>query len=364
VKLETYHINESLAYPVIIGYELWPEMDTFLKPFMKSGRLFILTDDNTRNYCLPVLINHLPVLALQAVFNISPGEQSKDISSLERIWQWLMKAGATKDSLLINLGGGVVSDIGGFAAATYKRGMRYINVPTSLMGQVDAGIGGKTGINIAGVKNQAGLIYNPSAVFINPVFLATLPGAHRTSGFAEIIKNAALSGGGFWEQLKNMVYHEQDLFFDILLKAVTFKCSIVADDLFDLSTRKMLNFGHTVGHAIESFSYEQGTTGWMHGEAVAAGMVCEAYLSHLTSGLPKSEMEEITAVISTFFNLKPLESRSYDKILHLIDHDKKKTTPGIGFSLLENLGKPCLERSVDRQDIIRSLEYYNQIFKK
>lgn len=355
---------EILAYPVYIGSELWHEIDIFIQPFLKSGGIYLLTDYNTQNYCQPVLTDNLPELARQPSFSIPPGEQSKDISSLESVWNWLTEAGATRDSLLINLGGGVVTDLGGLAAATFKRGISYINIPTSLTGQVDAGVGGKVGINISGIKNQAGLFCNPKAVFILPALLETLPPIHLRSGFAEIIKCAALSGYGFWELLKNERVKEQDHLIDLIIETVNFKCRIVAEDPFDESTRKMLNFGHTVGHALESFSNVPGRVEMLHGEAIAAGMICEAYLSYETAGLPKYELEMISTLINTFFNLKPLENRYFDHLIKMMNHDKKKTINGLGFSLLECLGKPCPGRSVDRVNLIRSFEYFNQVIQR
>lgn len=364
MKQDTCFKIESLAYPVHIGTRLWHEIVNFIQPYQKSGGIYLLTDHNTQKYCLPVLMRHLPKLAQQPSFSIKAGEGSKDFSNLERVLNWLMKAGAARDSLLINLGGGVVSDLGGFAAATYKRGISYINIPTSLIGQVDAGVGGKVGVNIAGIKNQAGLFYNPSAVFILPVLLETLPKAHLRSGFAEIIKCAALSGNGFRELLKNESERKDDHLFKLIHETVNFKCGIAAEDPFDQSTRKMLNFGHTVGHALESFSIINGRVEMLHGEAVAVGMICEAYISYVSEGFPKYELDEISTVIKKYFDLKPLENRLFNQFLYTMEYDKKKTINGIGFSLLKCFGKPSLERTVDRVNLIGSFEYFNQLIQK
>jgi 3-dehydroquinate synthase len=355
---------DSLPYPVFIGDALWPELDLLLSPFPDKGGVYILTDYHTRNYCLPMLIHHLPELARQPVFSILPGEQSKEITNLEKIWTWLIENGAIKESLLINLGGGVVSDLGGFAAATFKRGIRYVNIPTSLIGQADAAVGGKTGINIFGIKNQAGLFYDPEAVFIFPEFLKTLPDDHLKSGFAEIIKCAVLSGKGFWEDVKKKNSLKNDHLTDLIVQTVNFKCGVVSGDPYDKSTRKMLNFGHTVGHAMESAYNMPGSIEISHGEAVAAGMICEAFMSHKTKGFPWNELEEITTVIKSVFNLKPVEFSIFDLILKMMFHDKKKTPAGIGFSLLKGIGNPCPEGHVNRTDLIRSFEYFNRIYKQ
>ncbi|NTV83800.1 MAG: 3-dehydroquinate synthase, partial [Bacteroidales bacterium] len=288
---------DSLIYPVFLGTNLWTRIHDFIQPYFKSGGIFILTDDHCYKYCLPLLRQHLPELANQKVYSLEPGEKSKDQAGLEKVWNWLMKSGAHSDSLLINLGGGVVSDLGGFAAATFKRGIDYINIPTSLIGQADAAIGGKTGIDLSGVKNQAGVFCDPAAVFIIPAFLKTLPENHFRSGFAEIIKCAVLSGHEFWSQVKNVNMSENDHLTTLIYKTVNFKCKIVSEDPYDESVRKMLNFGHTIGHALEGFFNRSEMPVMLHGEAVAAGMICEAYLSTEIAGLAGDELSEISTVI-------------------------------------------------------------------
>jgi 3-dehydroquinate synthase len=353
----------SLTYPVHLGFNLWHEMDQFLLPFLKYEKIYLLTDQNTNGYCLPVLRENVPLIADQPVFSISPGERSKDISSLDRIWTWLLENGAGKNSLLINLGGGVVSDLGGFAAATFQRGMPYINIPTSLIAQVDAAIGGKTGLNISGIKNQAGLFYDPAAVFIMPVFLETLPEAHFKSGFAEIIKCAALSGDRFWELLKKDDATEQDHIMRLIFETVSFKCRVVGEDPFDQSTRKMLNFGHTVGHALESLCNIPGKDIMLHGQAVAAGMMCETYLSNKTAGLEVDDMDELVSVIKSYFDLKPINENKFDRLAEIVNYDKKKTGSGIGFSLLAGLGKHSPGKFVNTSDLISSFRFYNDIIQ-
>ena len=361
MKKDTCYKIESLAYPVYVGTELNQEMGDVLQSFFRTGRIFILDDTNTHKYCLPVLVKYLPGMAHQPVFSILPGEPSKNPAILESIWRWLLESGADRDSILINLGGGVVSDLGGFAAASFKRGIRYINVPTSLIGQADAAIGGKTGINVAGIKNQAGFFYDPAAVFIMTEFLKTLPEDHLRSGYAEIIKCAILSGNGYWEKVKKGSIHDHDQLFSLVHDTAGFKARTVAADPYDHSLRKILNFGHTAGHALESLPGVNGEEFMLHGEAVAAGMICESYLSYKTAGLSKDGLEEITDTIKSAFNLKPVEPCLFNQLLKLMEHDKKKTLKGTGFTLLENPGHPLIDRNVDREDIIASLEYLNQV---
>jgi 3-dehydroquinate synthase len=353
-----------LNYPVFLGDSSWNEFDVFLEPSLSSGQVFILTDFNTRELCLPVLTKHIPRLADRPVFSILPGEDSKDISTLEEVWHWLMDSGAIKSSLIVNLGGGVVSDLGGFAAATFKRGMNYVNLPTSMIGQVDASIGGKTGINISHVKNQAGVFYDPLAVFIIPEFLKSLPGEHLRSGMAEIIKSAILAGGNAWEMLKKHVLSGSDHFNDLICETVNFKCRVVADDPYDLSSRQILNFGHTIGHGLESFFNRHHHVPWLHGEAVAAGMICEAFLSHEMIGLQEKELNEIAGIIKSFFSLKPLDRKSYGEVWNLMDLDKKRTVDGLTFSLIKETGMPVTGISSDRKDIYRSFDHYNMMIQK
>lgn len=355
---------ESLNYPVYIGYNPWREIDQIIQPFLNSGGVYILTDNNTYRFCFPVLKEKIPVLSSQAIYSISPGEQYKDVSALAEIWMWLMENGAGRNSLLINLGGGVVSDLGGFAAATFNRGMKYINIPTSLIGQVDAAIGGKSALNVSGIKNQAGLFYNPAAVIIIPTFLETLPEDHYRSGFAEIIKCAVLSGGEFWELLKQDGASDSRNIFRLITETVNFKCRIVAEDPFDNSGRQMLNFGHTVGHALESFYNTIGDEMMLHGQAIAAGMICEARLSNKLAGMGIDELDEMSSVIQSYFDLKPIEENAFDQLALIVNYDKKKSAKGIGFSLLEGLGKHSPGIVVNNTDLIESFGYYNGIIQQ
>ena len=358
-----FEIN-SLAYPVFIGSKLWIRLRECIQPYLKPGGIFIFADQNTLKYCLPLLVEYVPELGNHIPYAVMPGEDSKDISGLEEVWNWLMKSGATRESLLVNLGGGVVSDLGGFAAATFHRGMPYINLPTSLIGQVDAAIGGKTGINVAGVKNQAGIFYDPLAVFIIPDFLATLPENHFMSGFAEIIKSALLAGNHSLQMMKDTLSPGDKSISGYILDTVKFKCEIVAKDPHERSVRKILNFGHTVGHAFESLFNRHGVTGMLHGDAVAAGMICEAFISSEIKGLSEIERNEMVSLITKYFEMKPLDEKYFDILLELMRHDKKRNSGSFNFTLLESPGIPCLNCSVGPESIIRALRSYNQITEK
>jgi 3-dehydroquinate synthase len=263
---------DSLSYPVHIGYNLWEEIDKILQPFLKSGGVYVFIDHNTQRFCFPRLKDKIPNLTQQPLYSILPGEQSKDLQTLGAIWTWLMENGAGRNSLIINVGGGVVSDLGGFAAATFNRGMKYVNIPTSLIGQVDASIGGKSALNVSGIKNQVGLFYDPAAVFIIPTFLDTLPEDQYASGFAEIIKCAALSGGKFCEMVKLTGVSDRENIFQLIYEAVRYKSRAVAEDPLEIP-QEMLNFD--IPSACQSFNNSGGNEMILHA-VIVAGMICEA----------------------------------------------------------------------------------------
>jgi 3-dehydroquinate synthase len=242
--------------------------------------------------------------------------------------------------------------------------MTYINLPTSLIGQVDAAIGGKSALNVNGIKNQAGLFYDPAAVFIMPVFLETLPEAHYKSGLAEIIKCAVLSGSESWELLKLEGAMDRNHIFGRIIDTVSFKCRVVAEDPFDRSGRKMLNFGHTIGHALESVCNIPGKYEMLHGQAVAIGMICEAYLSNKLAGMSANQRDELVSVMKSNFDLNPVEKSLFNEISRYVNYDKKKTVNGIGFVLLESFGKHSPDKFVDYESFTQSLIYYNSILKQ
>lgn len=349
---------QALDYPVFFGDAIWDDLIALIKPMYDAGQLFVLTDENTFIHCLPVISEKVFPIPGKIVYRIPPGELSKDVHSVKKLWRWLQDEGAERDALLLNLGGGVVSDLGGFVAGTYKRGMRFLNVPTSLLGQGDAAIGGKTGINLDGVKNAAGLFVDPVAVFIAPTFLATLPDRHLKSGFAELIKCAFLAGDKIWEHAKNQKDTEGQL--NTLLKhSVQFKCEVVAQDPLENGRRKILNFGHTIGHAMESISLSGGKAEMLHGEAVAAGMICEAWLSKQLTGMPEQDMNDLIRLIRSVFSLVPVEPAKADEIWQLIRFDKKVSGRQAEFILMAGPGRPVPCRNVNRELISGALEFFN-----
>jgi 3-dehydroquinate synthase len=359
-----YHEIKTLNYPVFLGDELWTKIGEYLNPGSSYSGVYILTDENVHRFCLPALVGIIPGLSEIPVYVLPAGEKAKEVPALEDVWKWLINGGASRNSILVNLGGGVVSDLGGFAAATFNRGMRYINLPTSLIGQADAAIGGKTGLNLLGMKNQAGLFADPAAVFIMPSFLKTLPDLHVRSGWAEIIKSAVLAGNGFWDKVKNLSRPDNSMLFDLIAEAVKFKCEVVAADPYDLNTRTILNFGHTVGHSLESLYLDLGQDEYTHGEAVASGMICEAWISGKLTGMPENEINQLTGLICNFFDLKPVEEKHFAFLSEVLKFDKKKSFKGTGYSLLEKIGNPVQGIPVDQQTLLESFHYYNLMTNK
>lgn len=360
MKQEGYIINSLPGCPVFTGANSTDHLRRFLDQNHPNERIFILTDNNTKIFCLPLLIENVPSLFSCPVMSIPAGEASKSLAMLEEIWIWLMDGGADRGSVLVNLGGGVVSDLGGMAAATFKRGISYINVPTTVIGQADAAVGGKTGINVAGIKNQAGVFCDPTAVFVFPGFLDTLPVRDFKSGFAEIIKSAILAGGESWQTVKRLEKLTDDSLPELIRSCIEYKCRLVAIDPYDRKERQALNFGHTIGHAFESCVSAYGEDGLTHGEAVAAGMICESYLSLELTGLSDGECAEITHVIRNNFNLKSYSHDIYNELFEFLGYDKKNTRGGIICSLLEKIGKPVIGKTAAAENIYRSFLFYNQ----
>lgn len=310
------------------------------------------------------------VLLNAQIIETSGGEAAKSLQSAEKIWNELLTAGAARSSLLINLGGGVVSDLGGFVAAGYMRGINYINIPTSLIGQADAAIGGKTAVNIGHLKNQIGFFHAPKAVFIFTGFLNTLPREHFRSGIAEIIKSTLISSAASWGRLqKNPVSRilnipvESKFWQVLIMAAVTYKNKVVVKDNRERKLRKVLNFGHTIGHALEGYSQMGPGTPLLHGEAVAAGMICAAYLSHRKTRLSQANMLAITNYIHEGFGFFPVEPSSKPTLMEIMMHDKKVYGGNLHFTLISKPGFPVINVACNYMEISGAIDYYCSLSK-
>jgi len=352
---------KSAGYEILLGRHALAELSEMLSTEAYSGvKLFILVDDNTLENCLPKLIEKVPLLGGKEVIQVDNGEGSKSVEISVQIWSALSEMEADRRSLLINLGGGVISDLGGFIAGTYKRGIRFINIPTSLLAQVDASVGSKVGINLNNLKNQVGLFCNPEKVFIDSDFLRTLPRNHLLSGFAEMVKHALIFDKEYWKQLKDVSFYEMETLDEAIPRSVEIKNEIVISDPFESGRRKILNFGHTVGHAIESYSFESDGKNILHGEAIAAGMVCEAFISEKLQKLDKEKLEEITRYIFSLFPRIQIQEIAYHRIIEIMKHDKKNNFSEIRMSLLNDLGDCNYDIPVKPELIIDSLNYYQR----
>lgn len=319
---------------------------------LKADQLFVIADSHTLSYCYPLIKSQLS-LTPRAVFEIPPGEASKSLEICESIWQALHRYKASRKSLIINIGGGVVTDIGGFCASVYKRGIPYVNIPTSLLGMVDASIGGKTGIDHQHLKNVIGSFYPPVAVWIDRSFLSTLPLRECVNGYAELIKHALIADVSLWEKINthDISHLHKDLSQDLLLRAAQIKCQIVDKDPKESGVRKTLNFGHTIGHAIESLAL-QNNMDVLHGEAVAMGMEVEAWISHRVVGLPLESYRAIGHFLRSTFPYIKLDRELLPLAMDLMYHDKKNINQKVSFSLLPEIGNAHYDVWIEDEDII------------
>ena len=328
-------------------------------PENASEPIFVLTDTNTAAHCLPLLQRGR--LAQAQVITIPSGDEHKTLDTLAQVWTALVECGATRHSLLVNVGGGVVTDLGGLAAATFKRGIRFVNVPTTLLGAIDAATGGKTGINICGLKNEIGLFASAEAVLIDTRFFRTLDRQNLLSGFAEMLKHALISDETL---LRETLAFDLDKFPDeelntLINKNLAIKEKIIASDPTECGIRKALNFGHTFGHAFETLSHTTNRP-LLHGYAVMWGMVCALYLSCQKFNFPKAILTEILYFAKENYGAFPFDCKQYDTLLALMHHDKKNRAQTINFTLLAGVGEVRIDQTADKNDIFAALDFVRE----
>ena len=313
-----------------------------------AGKHFVLCDENTYHHCYEIFCKHIGQ-KIQPII-IKEGEAQKHINTCELIWQTWLDSQAGKDAILINLGGGIVSDIGGFAAATYKRGIKYVNVPTSLLAMVDAASGGKTGVNFNHFKNIIGVIHQPEMVIIHTPFLITLPTQHLKNGFAEMLKHALLKGSEEVYQLINTTKLPTNFNDEVILKSLAFKEFIVAQDPTEKGLRKILNLGHTIGHAIE-FAAQENEQQILHGEAVALGLIAALKLSVLKLKFSKTDADNVIEFIRKNYATPIWLKSCYNSILEAVLQDKKNSANHINMVLLQAIGKPIYDVSCSLEEL-------------
>ncbi len=332
-------------------------IDQKLHDFLSENtfsQIAILVDENTREHCLPLI-----TVKNALIIQINSGESYKSIDTCSAIWLELTKHQFDRKSLLINLGGGVIGDMGGFCARTYKRGIHFINIPTTLLSQVDASVGGKLGIDFNHFKNHIGLFSEPDKVLIDPTFLKTLPERELRSGYGEVIKHNLIADNQGWQKLTKDDWQKSD-WIHVIKHSVNIKNTIVNNDPKERAARKSLNFGHTIGHAIESH-YLESASRLLHGEAIAIGMICEAHLSYQKKTLTQDELVSITQGITSVFGKKTIDRGIYEVLLQLMSQDKKNEAGELLFVLLEGIGKVKWDVKVTDSEIIHALDYLNQI---
>ncbi len=331
------------------------------------SQTFVLVDENTVKHCYPLVKKLLPK---HSVIQIKSGEENKTLATCQTIWNKLTGANADRQTLLINLGGGVISDLGGFAAGCYKRGIKFINIPTTLLAMVDASVGAKTGVDLNGFKNQIGLFNEPEAVFVHTGFLKTLSDEELSAGFAEVIKHYLIADKKAFNEISKLFFPKKGKPYSIRMmdldalvqKNIAIKAKIVAKDKFETGERKALNFGHTIGHAMETYFLNKGKK-ILHGEAVAIGILCESGISINAGLLPRGRFPFILLLIGAIFpDLPNFRKQSIPAILKLIEQDKKSSEGKNQFTLLKDVGKYSTGNFVEENLIVHSLTYYSEMF--
>ncbi|MEL7122264.1 MAG: 3-dehydroquinate synthase [Bacteroidota bacterium] len=345
------------TYQIHVG-DIWQKLEIFLKDNNYSQHI-VIVDENTEKYCWPILQEKLSDVAFE-IIKIPAGELYKHIGTCQEIWAQMMNNKVDRKALCINLGGGVIGDMGGFCASTYKRGIDFIQMPTTLLSQVDASIGSKLGIDFMQIKNSIGLFKDPKAVFIDPIFYNTLSPRELRSGFAEVIKHSLINDAEQWATLSKFEKLNEIDWNKHLIPSLKIKQRIVEEDPFEKGLRKALNFGHTIGHAVEGFALETDTP-LLHGEAIAIGMICETFLSHVEIGLSEIEVVQISRFILNIYGHHPLSSANYEIYLKLMQNDKKNEGAQINFSLIPKIGKVKVNCTSSQEQILRSFEFYNDL---
>ena len=347
---------QAISYPVHFQEESYQKLSNLIEK-NKYSIIFILVDENTFEHCYPKFIPNLSTDKRIEVIEIESGEINKNLETCMGVWNAITELGGDRKSVLITLGGGVITDLGGFVASCFKRGIDFVNIPTTLLSMVDASVGGKTGVDLGVLKNQIGLFANPEMVLVDNRYLATVAPREIKSGIAEIIKYGLTYDVKLFDEIKN----NKDLkISDLIFRSVEIKNEVVLQDPKEKNLRKILNFGHTLGHAIESFYLEsKDKINLTHGEAIAIGMVCECYMSSKTIGFPVEKLNEVKDVVISIYEKTTLLKEDFSAIMELLKHDKKNVNGQINFVLLNDFEDFKIDCNVSEKLIIESMEFYN-----
>jgi len=347
---------------VYFNADVYTELNKYIKA-NKPSKIFILVDTNTHDYCLPQFQQQIETNDIVIeVMEMPNGEDHKTIDICMGVWEALSEYNADRKSLLINLGGGVVTDLGGFIASTYMRGIAYVNIPTSLLAMVDASVGGKTGVDLGALKNQVGVINEGVMVGVDTSFLSTLPQNEMVSGFAEMLKHGLIYDKNYWHTLTHLENLDISDLDQLIYDSVIIKNKVVTEDPREQGLRKILNFGHTLGHAIESYFLENADkTPLLHGEAIAIGMILEAFISTKICHLCEEELKVIKDGILKSFSTVAINKDEQAIIINLLKHDKKNSHGVVKFVLLEAIGQPKIDCVVSNELILEAFNYYSNL---
>lgn len=354
--MQSLHTQET---NVFTSDDLGTDVAKMIEPY-KSEKVFVLTDETTHRLCFPAIAGISGITDSRCMV-IGAGDAHKNTETLIKVWTFLVEGGATRHSLLINLGGGMPCDLGGFAAATFKRGIDFINIPTTLLAQVDASVGGKTGINFNGFKNEIGAFMQAKQVLIDTDLLKSLDNNNLASGFAEMIKHALLKSDAMLERTLNFDILQPKLpeLKSLVAESIKIKDDYVTRDPHEKNIRKALNLGHTVGHAFESFALQQKRP-ILHGYAVAYGLIPELYLAHKKLDFPILLVEKLTEYIDRIYGKFEFTTADFDWLYTTMTHDKKNQGGRINFTLLKNAGEVAINTHCEKAEVIEALDYYLQ----
>lgn len=351
-------VIQANGYPIYFNEEGYEALNEQLTE-AKYSSIFILVDNQSNEYCLPQFLPYLATEIPIEIVEFDSGESSKNIETCVQIWNVLTELGADRKSVIINLGGGVVTDLGGFVASTFKRGIDFIHIPSTLLAMVDASVGGKNGVDLGNLKNQIGVINVPVMVIIDSCYLETLPQNEMRSGLAEMLKHGLIFDKAYWEKFLDLKQLDAVDLDDLIFRSIEIKNEIVMQDPTENGIRKALNFGHTLGHAIESHFLENNDKKTLlHGEAIAVGMILESYLSWKKNWISEIEFNQIKNTISGIFETIIFDDSDINPILDLLIHDKKNEYGTIQFALIEGIGKIKINQTAEKELIIEAFNHY------
>ncbi|MDP3312664.1 3-dehydroquinate synthase [Lutibacter sp.] len=349
----------SNNYFIFFNNEAYEALNKYIHS-KRPSIIFLLVDENTHEHCLPIVLQQIETKTIIEIIEIEAGEKFKNIETCSGVWNALTELGCDRKSLIINVGGGVITDLGGFVASTFKRGIDFVNIPTTLLSMVDASVGGKTGIDLGVLKNQIGLFSNPELVVIDPQFLKTISKRELISGLAEIIKYGLTYDIHIWNEIMSYKEFNTNNLSSLIHRSIEIKNEVVLKDPKEAGLRKILNFGHTLGHAIESYFLENDLKDNLtHGEAIAIGMITESFLSMKLKNFAEEKVALIKKIILNIYGSVNISKEDYKPIMELLIHDKKNVGGAVKFVLLNDFEKFNLDCEASNKLIIEALDYYN-----